>query len=179
MHFLQLKPNTIWLVRNDYIFTKYFKMTTLFKKLNFKDHPSIVALNSPNSFLRELEAMSAFSTIFHSNDDVKEIVFAIAFATKQSEIDFFINEINKKAVGDVVVWLCYPKGTSKNYQCEFNRDTGWASVGALGYEPVRQVAIDEDWSALRFRKVEFIKKITRSASFALTQEAKERTTNKD
>ncbi len=26
-----------------------------------------------------------------------------------------------------------------------------------GFDTVRQVAIDEDWSALRFRRVEFIK----------------------
>ena len=26
------------------------------------------------------------------------------------------------------------------------------------FEPVHQVAVDEDWSALRFRRVEFIKR---------------------
>ncbi|MEY4904621.1 MAG: hypothetical protein RLZZ292_2436 [Bacteroidota bacterium] len=154
-------------------------MTTLFKKLNFKDHTSIVVLNAPISFGVELEAMSGFSSILHSINEATTITFAIAFATKQTEIDVFISEINEKAVGDVIVWLCYPKGTSKKYQCEFNRDTGWATVGALGYEPVRAVAIDEDWSALRFRKVEFIKKITRHESFALTKEGKERTTQKE
>lgn len=147
-------------------------MTPLFKKLNFKEHPSIVSLNAPNSFSLELESMSELATIFHNTSDASSITFTIAFATKQAEIDLFITQINEKAVGDVIVWLCYPKGTSKKYTCEFNRDTGWASVGALGYEPVRAVAIDEDWSALRFRKVEFIKKITRSASYALTQEGK-------
>jgi hypothetical protein len=40
------------------------------------------------------------------------------------------------------------------------------------------VAIDEDWSALRFRDVAFVKKITRRESFALTEEAKNRTTQK-
>jgi hypothetical protein len=34
------------------------------------------------------------------------------------------------------------------------------------------VAIDEDWSALRFRKVAFIKTMTRS--FAMTEEGKEK-----
>lgn len=28
---------------------------------------------------------------------------------------------------------------------------------AAGFRPIRQVAIDEDWSALRFRRVEFVK----------------------
>ncbi len=154
-------------------------MTTLFKKLNFKNHTSIVALNAPASFGVELEAMSAFSTILYNTEGEIDLTFAIAFATKQAEIDVFITEIDKKVVGDAIVWLCYPKGTSKRYQYEFNRDTGWAAVGALGYESVRAVAIDEDWSALRFRKVEFIKKMTRQASFYLTKEGKNRTTQKD
>ena len=44
------------------------------------------------------------------------------------------------------------------------------AVGAHGFEPVRMVAIDEDWSALRFRRVEHIKTMTRS--FALTEAGK-------
>jgi hypothetical protein len=68
--------------------------------------------------------------------------------------------------------------TSKNYKCDINRDTGWTSLGNYNLEPVRQVAIDDDFSALRFRKVEFIKSITRRESFALTKEAKIRTTQK-
>ncbi len=153
-------------------------MTALFKKLNFKAHASIVVLNAPDSFMLELTGMSSITHIFHNVNDEPSITFAMAFATKQVEIDVFIQEINKNVVGDAIVWLCYPKGSSKKYTCEFNRDTGWTSVGALGYEPVRGVAIDEDWSALRFRKVNFIKKITRAVTHTLTTEGKERTTNK-
>jgi hypothetical protein len=52
------------------------------------------------------------------------------------------------------------------------------SLGKYNLEPVRQVSIDDDFSALRFRKVEFIKTITRRESFAITKEAKKRTTQK-
>ncbi|TDM08121.1 MAG: hypothetical protein C4K60_01035 [Ideonella sp. MAG2] len=34
-------------------------------------------------------------------------------------------------------------------------------LGAAGFEPVRQVAVDEGWSALRFRRAEFIKTLAR------------------
>ena len=34
-------------------------------------------------------------------------------------------------------------------------------LGDAGFEPVRMVAIDEDFSAVRFRRVEFIKTLTR------------------
>ncbi len=62
--------------------------------------------------------------------------------------------------------MVYPKGTSKKYTCEFNRDNGWQRLGEHGFEPVRMVAIDEDWSALRFRRAEHIKTMTRSSAIS-------------
>ena len=73
-------------------------------------------------------------------------------------------------------WICYPKGSSKKYTCEFNRDNGWTKLGELGFEPVRQIAFDEDWSALRFKLVGDIKKMTRS--FAYTTEGTEKLSKK-
>lgn len=150
-------------------------MTPLFKKLNFKSHQNIVAINSPESFEIELSQMASISKIYKK---VIETDFAMIFATKQTDVDRNVIEIFPKLIGDAVLWICYPKGTSKKYKCEFNRDSGWEILGTLGMEPVRQVAIDEDWSALRFRKVENIKTITRAESMALTEEAKNRTSQK-
>jgi hypothetical protein len=62
-----------------------------------------------------------------------------------------------KAEGDAVLWFAYPKRTSKRYKADFDRDHGWEVLRAAGFEPVRQVAIDADWSALRFRRSEFVK----------------------
>jgi hypothetical protein len=81
-----------------------------------------------------------------------------------------------RAAGDVILWFAYPKGTSKKYKCDFNRDTGWAALGAAGFEPVRMVAIDDDWSALRFRRVEYIQSLKRDSSWLYTQEGKMRKT---
>jgi hypothetical protein len=94
--------------------------------------------------------------------------------TKQKEVDSLARVIGQKASGDAIVWLAYPKGSSKKYTCEFNRDTGWASMGEAGFEPVRMVAIDEDWSALRFRRAEFIKTMTRPRERRLSAQAKAR-----
>ena len=72
------------------------------------------------------------------------------------------------------MWFAYPKGTSKRYKSEINRDTGWQALGKSGFEPVRAVAIDEDWSALRFRRVEFIKTMTRAKEHRMTTQGKTR-----
>jgi hypothetical protein len=142
-------------------------MTPLFKKLNFKNHTTVLSMNHPDSFLPELKAMAEITNVVENISKVKSISFAIVFATKQTEINKAAEQIAKKAEDDAVLWFCYPKGTSKKYKCDFNRDTGWEKLGELGYEGVRAVAIDEDWSALRFRKAEHIKIMTRS--FAMTE----------
>ena len=48
--------------------------------------------------------------------------------------------------------IAYPKVSSKKYTTDYNRDSGWNLLGEWGMEPVRQVAIDQDWSALAFPK---------------------------
>ena len=62
----------------------------------------------------------------------------------------------------------------QHLKCDFNRDTGWLPLGTVGFEGVRQVAIDDDWSGLRFRRVEFIRRITRDPKRVMTEAAKER-----
>jgi hypothetical protein len=56
------------------------------------------------------------------------------------------------SLGDAtVLWLCYPK-RGHGVETDLTRDHGWAPVHAAGYDPVTQVAIDETWSALRWRR---------------------------
>lgn len=46
-----------------------------------------------------------------------------------------------------VLWIAYPKGN----RSDINRDTLWPIVTEYGMRPNGQVAIDDTWSALRFR----------------------------
>ena len=140
-------------------------------KLNLKDHEEIVVLNAPASFKSELAALDDV-TVRTKMAGASKAAFALAFGTKQAEVDAFAASLDKLAKGDVIVWFAYPKGSSKRLTCEFNRDTGWQSIGAKGFEPVRMVAIDEDWSALRFRRVDFIKTMKRPAEWAMTAQGK-------
>jgi hypothetical protein len=148
-------------------------MPSTFEKLNLKDQATILVLNPPASFEPELAALYAV-TILRTLDPLEAIDFSLAFVTTQKEVDTFAKAIAKRAKGDAVVWFAYPKGTSKRYKSEINRDTGWQALGQAGFEPVRAVAIDEDWSALRFRRVEFIKTMTRAKEHRMTAQGKAR-----
>jgi hypothetical protein len=130
--------------------------TPLFKKLNLGDHDEIIVLNAPDSFEAELRTLKAVK-ILRNPKSPKAVKFGLAFAMTQSELDRCASLLAAASEGDAVLWFAYPKGTSKRYTCEFNRDSGWGVIRKAGFESVRQVAIDEDWSALRFRRVEFVK----------------------
>ena len=148
-------------------------MSEIFRKLNLKDQSEIVVLDAPASFEPELAALEGVA-VRRSLDQAAQVAFSLAFVTQQAQIDALAEEIAAKAKGDALVWFAYPKGSSKRYQCDFNRDTGWNALGAAGFEPVRQVAIDADWSALRFRRVEYIKKLTRSSLDAISETGQKR-----
>jgi hypothetical protein len=45
----------------------------------------------------------------------------------------------------------------KSCASDLDRDHGWMVLIEKGFDKVRQVSIDNDWSALRFRNVRFIK----------------------
>jgi len=131
-------------------------MATIFEKLQLKDQRDILVLDAPASFVPELARLKGIN-IHRRLSSVSESPFSLAFVTRKKEVDALAGPIAERAKGDAIVWFAYRKGTSKKYQCDFNRDNGWDRLKALGFETVRAVSIDEDWSALRFRRVEHIK----------------------
>jgi hypothetical protein len=128
----------------------------LFKKLNLGTHDEIVLLDAPDSFVPELRLLKGVK-VLRDPSKPKAVKFGLAFAVTQTQLDRASKLFAAAAEGDAVLWFAYPKGTSKRYTCEFNRDSGWSVIRAAGFESVRMVAIDEDWSALRFRRLEFVK----------------------
>jgi len=136
-------------------------MTPLFKKLNFKGQKEILLIDPPSEFEEEIINMKKETSFKNHIGDCGEIEFVLAFVKTKKEIDKIFPVIQKKIKEDGIVWFAYPKGTSKKYKVEISRDKGWEELRKNGYDTVRAVSIDEDWSALRFRRVEFIKEMTR------------------
>jgi hypothetical protein len=150
-------------------------MSATFAKLNLKDRKQILVLQSPESFAGELPSLQGVE-IVRDLRKAQEVSFSLAFVMTQAEVDTLAPAIARKAQGDALLWFAYPKGSSKKYRSQIDRDHGWDVLGSEGFEPVRMVAIDEDWSALRFRRKSFIKVMIRPKSSQLTARAKKRGT---
>ena len=116
---------------------------TTFQKLNLKEQSEIFIFNAPKSFEKEIASLKGV-IVKRSWKEVRKLHFALVFATLQTEVDAAAERIARLAEGDAVIWFAYPKGTSKRYACDFNRDTGWNRIKAEGFVTVRAVAIDED-----------------------------------
>ena len=100
-------------------------MDAIFKKLNYKGKFLVVCPNAPASFDGSLQSIADEARFVRDPEGVAEIEFMIAFVTRQEEIDGLVPRVAPRLKGDAVLWFCYPKGTSKRYTCNFNRDTGW------------------------------------------------------
>src|SRR5215475_14145666 len=111
-------------------------MSPLFAKLNLKDQKQILVLQSPESFAGELAGLKGVE-IIRDLRKVPEVTFSLAFVMTQAEVDMLAAAIARKAQGDALLWFAYPKGSSKKYRSQIDRDHGWDVLGREGFEPVR------------------------------------------
>jgi len=132
-------------------------MQTLLEKLNYKGQKRIVVINAEKNFkLAPLNEMKDIQ-IDNQIDPRYPYDFILIFVKKVSEVrDITPVALHNMAV-DGILWLCYPKKTSKKYKSDIDRDHGWKALNDLEFFGIRMVTIDEDWSALRFRNLKFIK----------------------
>lgn len=74
---------------------------------------------------------------------------AVVFADDAESVRTVLASHRDTVAAPPVVWVAYPKGG----RTDINRDSLWPIVGEFGLRPNGQVAIDDVWSALRFRAV--------------------------
>lgn len=146
-------------------------MKSAIDKLQLKPGAVVALLGMPAELQPALAGLWERATVHTALTAAAPVTTVLAFATRLPEVEALAAQL-PQAPGDVAVWVAYPKASSKKHRCEFNRDTGWSALGAAGFEPVSQVAIDEDWSALRFRRVEYIKAMTRGGAISAVGKAR-------
>jgi hypothetical protein len=132
-------------------------MKSLLKKLNYKGQKRISVINADDKFIKSITLELNDVIIDQKIDPRYPYEFVIIFVKSVSDIEAVAPLTFHNLMADGILWFCYPKRSSKKYSSDIDRDHGWKTLNASEFHGVRLVAIDEDWSALRFRNIKYIK----------------------
>jgi hypothetical protein len=112
---------------------------SLAKKLNLKAGTKLRVMGKPKEVdLGDVEVTSLAN--------VRDV---LVFVTRITDLDRVAGPMLEAARADRIAWAAYPKAGQLG--TDLNRDILAKELQKRGAQPVRQVAIDEVWSALRFR----------------------------
>ena len=79
---------------------------------------------------------------------IGEATAAVMFADSASDLRQLLGKhADEELAAPAAFWVAYPKAN----KADINRDTLWPILAERGMRPISQVAIDDIWSALRFR----------------------------
>jgi hypothetical protein len=119
------------------------------KKLLWKRQSPVLLLHAPPEFAPIAAKLSPSIQRRAS----ARYAFVLAFAKSLAELAAIVAAISGGLADDALLWLAYPKGTSKRYpRTDIQRDSLHARMAEHGYRGVTLVAIDADWSAMRFKR---------------------------
>ncbi|MEV6839620.1 hypothetical protein AB0N17_34850 [Streptomyces sp. NPDC051133] len=118
---------------------------SVISKLQIKPGQSVVVLGKPDDVELEVEAAEV-----EAAEDAASADAVLAFVTSFGDLlKADAQAALAAARRDALAWVAYPKGGKLG--TDLNRDSLAAALSERGVRPVRQIAIDDTWSALRFR----------------------------
>ena len=80
-------------------------------------------------------------------ESIGDATTAVVFAEDASELRAAVDRHRDALARPEILWIAYPKGN----RSDINRDRIPPILAEHGMRPIGQVAVDEVWSALRFR----------------------------
>ncbi len=123
---------------------------TLAERMHLRPGERLLLANAPDGYEATLAAPSnvEVSTEAEGTFDVIHL-----FVSTRAALEADTPGLKALLKPDGKLWIAYPKGTSKRLSADINRDDIRAYALSVGLQTVAQVAVDDDWSALRCKVV--------------------------
>jgi hypothetical protein len=128
-------------------------MADLVKRLQIKDHKTFLIVNQPPELGEVLSELPGTPDTEPKGTYDCIMIFADSMEKAEDAVSKTIENLGE----DRLLWFCYPKKSSKKYQSDVYRDNSWELFDKYGFRGVRQISLNDDWSALRFRDKKFVK----------------------
>lgn len=120
----------------------------LTKRLGIKPKQRVLVLEAPEGYWEQLGELPDDVDLKTSADGQFDVVQA--FVQSKADVERLGPTALEALKPGGVLWFTYPKKSSK-IKTDVTRDTGWDVVWNAGMEGVASIAVDETWSAVRFR----------------------------
>ena len=122
----------------------------LAKRMQVKPGHKILAVNAPKDYAERLGELPQGARLVTRGDPAAADHVHV-FVRDSSDVARLGPKAIAGAEAGAVTWIAYPKKTS-GVETDLTRDRGWDAItGAI--DAVSQVAVDDTWSALRFKSV--------------------------
>ncbi|OGO31781.1 MAG: hypothetical protein A2136_03710 [Chloroflexi bacterium RBG_16_54_11] len=120
------------------------------QKLFIKPGSKFLLVNPPGEYLARMGAMP--DTIVILSETSRPVKAIQVFVADRRELEEQLPRLKELLALEGMLWVTYHKGTSR-VKTDINRDTINAYAHTLGLEGVSMISIDEDWSALRLKRI--------------------------
>ena len=107
-------------------------------------------VNAPRGYRESLGTLPTGAKLLKSGAKGADVVQV--FVANRSELEAQLTKVKDAVAPGGILWVTYYKGTAKA-KTDINRDTIHAYARTQGLEGVAMVSIDDDWSAMRFKRL--------------------------
>lgn len=122
---------------------------TLAQKLYIRPGHTVALLNAPKGMADALAPLPDEVKVVTNIKSQPDLV--LCFVKSSADLEKSATELKETLADETVLWFAYPKVSSKA-GADITRDKGWKPVFDMGFVGVASVAIDNTWSALRFKR---------------------------
>jgi hypothetical protein len=121
---------------------------SLAAKLHLKSGDHVAVLHAPRSGKSQFASLPPRDTLTTRLGKTHDVI--LAFFEKRREVQSSIGRLKASLAKGGALWIAYPKLTAKR-DSDQSRDILWAELKPEGLRPVSLIAVDETWSAMRFK----------------------------
>lgn len=112
-------------------------------------------VNAPPGYLDLLDDTPLPTLPVDAEGGGRDLDFVQVFTRDAGELERLAPSAIAAVKPDGLLWVCYPKGGAKA-GTDLNRDVLWKLMEDRGLVGVTLVAIDDKWSAMRFRPPDMV-----------------------
>jgi hypothetical protein len=125
-------------------------LETMFEKLQLSDEKNLLIQGIPSSIERQFAKLTFCKSVTPLLRS-RKIDFALVFALSKKQLTDIVADVAPAMQQEGKFWVAYPRPAAK-IASDLCRDENWDMIACHGYEPECQIALDNVWCAMKFKK---------------------------